>query len=55
MFLVEFLEVFFAPFILIYKLFIPDSETGKATIPGYILFRWGLFSAVCFCLAYYGL
>ena len=42
MFLVEFLEVFFAPFILIYKLFIPDSETGKATIPGYIFVPLGL-------------
>ena len=42
MFLVELLEVFFAPFILIYKLFIPDSETGKATIPGYVFVPLGL-------------
>ena len=42
MFLVELLEVFFAPFMLIYKLFIPDSETGKATIPGYIFAPLGL-------------
>ena len=42
MFLVELLEVFFAPFVLIYKLFIPDSETGKATIPGYVFVPLGL-------------
>ncbi|MBE6369146.1 MAG: hypothetical protein E7056_03180 [Lentisphaerae bacterium] len=42
MFLVELLEVFFAPFVLIYKLFMPDSETGKATIPGYVFVPLGL-------------
>lgn len=42
MFLVELLEVFFAPFILIFKLFMPDSETGKATISGYIFVPLGL-------------
>ena len=42
MFLVELLEVFFAPFVLIYKLFIPDSETGKATISGYVFVPLGL-------------
>ncbi len=42
MFLVELWEVFFAPFVLIYKLFIPNSETGKATIPGYVFVPLGL-------------
>ena len=42
MFLVELLEVFFAPFVLIYKLFMPDPETGKATISGYVFVPLGL-------------
>ena len=50
MFLVELLEVFFAPFVLIYKLFIPDSETGKATIPGYVFVPLGLVFGSVFLL-----